>query len=267
MYMRYMHVLCSYMHVFPAITPKDTGNDATSPKHSLQGQQSAGHTQGTPGHLSIHFFFALGKCCSDPIWRTPPRCTRPGPLKRPCRWPLGGLQCTIRALQSSPVACHSRSEPIQTPEGAGRHPSKIPPNCNSPMSVYVSICMYMYVHTVYVCKPMYMYVYMNLPKSMLVYVFICMYMHICTYNSEYVRICMYMRTCTYIFSKGLYTLKMDVGITAILAQWQRSSPFTVETGVRDLKTRKAFCIILNTFFRLNFRNGLPLMSSDFLVVP
>ena len=76
-----------------------------------------------------------------------------------------------------------------------------------------------------------------------------------------------MRICTYIFSKWLYTLKMDVIITAILAQWQRSSPFTVETGVLALKTRKAFCIILNTFLRLNFRNGLPLLSSDFLVVP
>ena len=55
--------------------------------------------------------------------------------------------------------------------------------------------------------------------------------------------------------------------TAILAQWQRSSPFTVETGVRDLKTRKAFCIILNTFLRVKFRNGLPLLTSHFLVVP
>ncbi len=35
MYMRYKRVLCSYMHVFPGITPKDTGNDATSPNHSL----------------------------------------------------------------------------------------------------------------------------------------------------------------------------------------------------------------------------------------
>ena len=51
---------------------------------------------------------------------------------------------------------------------------------------------------------------------------------------------MYMRICTYIYSKGSYTLKMSVIITAILAQWQRSSPFTVETGVRDLETRKAF---------------------------
>jgi hypothetical protein len=102
---------------------------------------------------------------------------------------------------------------------------------------------------------------------MYVYACIILYASICTYNSEYVRICMYMRVCTYIFSKGLYTLKMAVIITAILAQWQRSSPFTVETGVRDLRTLKAFCIILNTFLRLNFRNGLLLMSSDFLVVP
>ncbi len=56
MYMRYMNVLCLYMHVFSGITPKDTGNDATSPKHCLKGLQSAGHTQGIPGHLSIHFF-------------------------------------------------------------------------------------------------------------------------------------------------------------------------------------------------------------------
>ncbi len=107
-------------------------------------------------------FFCTWNCCWDPIWRTPPRGTRPRPLKRPCRWPLGGLQCTIRALQSSPVACHSRSgwlEPIQTPEGAGRHPSKTPTNCNLPMSVYVSICMFMYVHTVYVCMPIYMCIY------------------------------------------------------------------------------------------------------------
>ncbi len=75
---------------------------------------------------------------------------------------------------------------------------------------------------------------------------------------------MYMCICTYIFLKGLYTLKMDVGIAAILAQWQKSSPFTVETGVRDLKTNKAFCIILNTFLRLNFRNGLRTPSSHVL---
>ena len=56
MYITYMYVLCSYMHVFSGMTPSDTGTDATSPKNTLRGRQSAGHTQGTPGHLSIHFF-------------------------------------------------------------------------------------------------------------------------------------------------------------------------------------------------------------------
>ncbi len=78
---------------------------------------------------------------------------------------------------------------------------------------------------------------------------------------------MYMRICTYIYSQGSYTSKIDMINTAILAQWQRSSPFTVETGVRDLKTPKAFCIVLNTFLRVKLRNGLPLLTSHFLVVP
>jgi hypothetical protein len=138
------------MHVFPGITPKDTETMPRPEARSL-GAAIGGPHSGHPWASEHPLFFALGKCCWDPIWRTPPRGTRPGPLKRPCRWPLVGLQCTIRALQSSPVACHSRSgrlKPIQPPEGAGRHPSKTPPNCNSPMSVYVSRCMYMYV---YVC--------------------------------------------------------------------------------------------------------------------
>ena len=35
MYMMYLHVFCMYMHVFPEMTPLDTGTDATTPKHSL----------------------------------------------------------------------------------------------------------------------------------------------------------------------------------------------------------------------------------------
>ncbi len=129
------------------------------PEAQSLGAAIGGAHSGHPWASEHPLFFALGKCCSDPIWRTPPRGTRPGPLKRPCRWPLGGLQCTIRALQSSPVACHSRSgrlEHIQPPEGAGRHPSKTPPNCNSPMSV----CQYMYVYVcIYsICKYTYVYV-------------------------------------------------------------------------------------------------------------
>ena len=61
MYIQYMYVLCSYMHVFTGMTPSDTGTDATSPKNTLRGRQSAGHTQGTPRHLSIHFIQPLAK--------------------------------------------------------------------------------------------------------------------------------------------------------------------------------------------------------------
>jgi hypothetical protein len=56
MYMTYMHVQCTYMHVFSAMTPWNTGVDAKSPKHIPYGWQPAGPTQGTPGHLSIPFF-------------------------------------------------------------------------------------------------------------------------------------------------------------------------------------------------------------------
>ncbi len=162
-----------------------------------------------PGHpwaSENPLFFAHCKCCTDPIWRTPPRGTRPGPEKRPCHLPLGGLQCTIRALQSSPVAFHSRSgrlEPIQTPEGVGCHPSKTPPNHNSPMAVYVSICMYMYVHTVYVCICMYMYVYMTLPKSMIVYECICMYLCVYSYMHVYghITVNMYVYACIWVYAR------------------------------------------------------------------
>ncbi len=106
-------------------------------------------------------FFALGKCCSDSIWCAPPRGTRLGPLKRSCRWPLGGLQCTNRALQSSPVTCHIRSgwlEPIQTPEGAGHCPPKhnltAIRQCQY-MSVYVCICINIQYMHVYTCICMY----------------------------------------------------------------------------------------------------------------
>ncbi len=35
MYMMYLHGFCMYMHVFPEMTPSDTGTNATTPKHSL----------------------------------------------------------------------------------------------------------------------------------------------------------------------------------------------------------------------------------------
>ena len=52
------------------MTPSDTGTDATSLKNTLRGRQSAGHTQGTPGHP---LFSAICKGCADPIWHPTPR--------------------------------------------------------------------------------------------------------------------------------------------------------------------------------------------------
>ena len=51
----------TYMYVFSGMTPSDTGTNATSPKNTLRGRQSAVHTQGTPGHLGIHFIQTLAK--------------------------------------------------------------------------------------------------------------------------------------------------------------------------------------------------------------
>ena len=51
----------TYMYVFSGMTPSDTGTDATSLKNTLRGRQSAGHTQGTPGHLGFHFIQPLAK--------------------------------------------------------------------------------------------------------------------------------------------------------------------------------------------------------------
>ena len=162
------------------MTPLDTGTDATTPIHSPKGWQSAGSTQGTPGHLSIHFF---------PPWATfvltrfgaPHHVARvQGPWGSPLV-PHGGLPCKNRALQSSPMACHSRSgrmEFVQRPVSAGCPPSKTPPDSNSLMSVYVCISRYMHV---YACICMYFHVYVCIcmyKSPAQVNVCICMYMHV-----------------------------------------------------------------------------------------
>ncbi len=56
MYMPYMHVYCKYMHVYPVMTPYNTGIDATSPNHSSSGHHQAGPTQGTPGPMASRFY-------------------------------------------------------------------------------------------------------------------------------------------------------------------------------------------------------------------
>ncbi len=186
MYMRYMHVLCSYMHVFPAITPQDTGNDATSPKHLLKGQQSAGHIQRIPGpHLSIHFFSHLANVAQTRFGAPHPLHASRAPEaslplaagRSPMHDPLTAIQSRDLSHQIWLVGAH--------PDAPGRRP---PPLQNTTLLQFVdvTICMYIYINTIYACIHMYMYVYMTLPKSMLVYFFICMYMHVYAYMHVYI---------------------------------------------------------------------------------
>ena len=155
-YMTYMHVLGSYVHVFSGMTPSDTGTDATSLKITLRGWQSAGHTQGTPGHLGIHLFSRWQRLCRPDLAHPTPRhasWAHEAPLS--FRTEVSNARsAAIRALKSSLMACRSRSgrlESIQMPAGVGCAPSKTPPDRNSLMYVYVCICtyiricMYMYV--------------------------------------------------------------------------------------------------------------------------
>ncbi len=110
----------SYMHVFPGMTPSDTRTEATSPKHSLSGRQSAGHTQGTTEHLSIHFFSALGQCLADPNWCTPPRCAPEASLSfrtevsnaRSAHYKPVPLPITADLVGWNPSSCPGRRPPI-----------------------------------------------------------------------------------------------------------------------------------------------------------
>ena len=99
-----------------------------------------------------------------------------------------------------------------------------------------------------------MYVYMTLPTSMFVYVFICMYMHVYAYMHVYI----FKRV---IYVKNECDYHSHTGTVAEVITFHRGD------GCSRPETWKAFCIILNTFLRVKFRNGLPLLTSLFLVVP
>ena len=113
-------------------------------KHSLRVATGGPHS----GHptASGHPLFSVGKGCADPIWRTPPRGTRPGPLKRPSRSARRSPMHDPRTIVQShgltqqiwPVGVH--------PDARGR---RQPPfkNTSRPRFADVCICIYMYVYT------------------------------------------------------------------------------------------------------------------------
>ena len=123
-------------------------------KHSPWAAIGGPHS-GHPRASGHPLYSAVGKGCADPIWRTPPRGTRPGPLKRPSRFarrsPMHDPRTIIQShgvpQQIWPVGVH--------PDARGRrlHPLE---NTSWQRFADVCICMYMYV---YVCMCMYMYVY------------------------------------------------------------------------------------------------------------
>ena len=169
------------MHVFSGMTPSDTGTDATSPKNTLRGRQSAGHTQGTPGHLGIHLFSRWQRLCRPDLAHPTPRHASWAPEA-----PL-----SFRTEVSNARSAHYNPVPWRaTADLAGWSPSRCPRASAAHPRKHLSTA---------ICRCMYMYVYVR------IYVYVC----ICTYNSECVRICLYIRICMYICLSGTYTQKLE----------------------------------------------------------
>ncbi len=148
-----MHV-CVF--VYACISENDTlrhGNRCHVPE-TRSVAQSAGHTQGTPEHLSIHFYSPSANILHTRFGAPLPAARVQGSWSVP-HVLHGGLQCTIRALQTSPVAHHYRSgrlESIQLPGHVGSLPWKTPSDRDLLMSVYVCICTVTYIR---ICMHMY----------------------------------------------------------------------------------------------------------------
>ena len=107
------------------------------------------------------FFCHLQTWCkgyADPIWRTPPRGTRPGPLKHPSRFARRSpMHDPLTIIQSHGVPQQIWS--VGDHPGARRrrlHPLE---NTSWPRFADVCICMYSRYMYVYACICMYMYVY------------------------------------------------------------------------------------------------------------
>ncbi len=156
-----------------------------------------GHTQSTPGHLSIHFFSPLATSMQTRFGAPHPVARVQGPW-RGLLVPHGGLPCTIRARKFGPTACHSRSGWLASMRASAAQgvcclPSKTQPDSGLLMSVYVYACICMYMH-VYACICIYIYP-AQVNVCICMYTCICMYMYVSVCICEYSRICMY----TYVY--------------------------------------------------------------------
>ena len=135
------------MFVYSCISWNDTRrhwNRCHIPEnHSLWAAIGGPHS-GHPRASEHSLFSAIGKGCADPIWRTPPRGTRPGPLKRPsCSARRGPMHNPRTIIQS-----HGLPQQIWP---VGVHPDALE-NTSRPRFADVCICMYTQV---YVCICMY----------------------------------------------------------------------------------------------------------------
>ena len=99
----YVYVCDPYLHVLHVLDHRGTETTTTSPKHLLVTQHPAGPTQGTPGHVPVHF---IPPSLSPP--RHPILCT---PLaQHASRAPLGVLwdrwgATRARCARVDPVSC------------------------------------------------------------------------------------------------------------------------------------------------------------------
>ena len=125
----------TYMHVFPARTSPDTGTNATFPKHNRRATVRASE------HPLVS---AIGKGCADPIWRIPPRCTRPGPLRDPSRSARRSPMHNPRTIiQSNGLSQQIWSVGVHT-DARGLRPPPLK-NTSRPRFAGVCICICMYM--------------------------------------------------------------------------------------------------------------------------
>ena len=104
----YVYVCDPYLHVLHVLDHRGTETTTTCPKHLLVTPHPAGPTQGTPGHVPVHF---IPPSLSPPDTRfcaPPSRSMRPGP-----HWTSSGT-AGERPVPAAPasILSHALSQPI-----------------------------------------------------------------------------------------------------------------------------------------------------------